>query len=357
MIRIAGGGLSGLSAAKTLAEAGKRVEVFEKNSEVGSRELEVKALRNYGEGDRNVLQMIRKDYGIDIRPDKEIYRVDKYTPSLHKTTVVSDHEPILYTVKCGSQKDSLHSQLLKSAERAGARIRYRSNLRDRDADIVATGPHRNDALVVGGVYDNVEADPYKVHMFYNNRYSPNGYICLLPHEKHEFTILSVAFFTDKTNSQLMDMLESAYTENEVLSQMMDSSNLVHPISGHFSFDIPRRKLTRNRIHVGEKGGFQDFSRAFGVKQALVSGYLGAKSIVDGHSFHDLISDHLFHDIKESFKNRIKFQKFQDFHIDEYYRNMGKHVFLNLYENKRKPRFKDEMEYPIRYLKWKALQRI
>ncbi len=60
--------------------------------------------------------------------------------------------------------------------------------------------------------------------------------------------------------------------------------------------------------VGESAGLQDFFLGFGMRYAIVSGYLAAESIVQGLDYDQLIKGEMEKQLKSSLVNRYIFEK-------------------------------------------------
>ena len=119
-IKILGAGVSGLTAAITLAKAGKEVEVYEAGERPNQRFYHaVHAFRNYGFESGTVEKLSKI---VKLPPLKEFYRVFKFSPSLKKCEIHSKEKPIFYSFLRGESKKSIDQVLLKQAQDLGVRI-------------------------------------------------------------------------------------------------------------------------------------------------------------------------------------------------------------------------------------------
>jgi len=76
--------------------------------------------------------------------------------------------------------------------------------------------------------------------------------------------------------------------------------------GNFFFDKPA--FENNRYYVGEAAGLQDCLFGFGMRYAITSGYLAAKSIIEDKDYAALLSMGLLPLQKVSLVNRFLFER-------------------------------------------------
>ncbi|KPK90550.1 hypothetical protein AMJ80_08225, partial [bacterium SM23_31] len=77
---------------------------------------------------------------------------------------------------------------------------------------------------------------------------------------------------------------NSYAESVVLRfqqlfnfNMRNIRNSVSPVG----FFIPKTAVAGNKLYTGEAAGFQDYLFGLGIRRAIQSGYLAAKSLIDG----------------------------------------------------------------------------
>ena len=79
-----------------------------------------------------------------------------------------------------------------------------------------------------------------------------------------------------------------------------------------SFNINQSRIDqKNRLFIGEAGGFQDFLFGFGMNHAIHSGYYAAKSIIDRKPFKNYFSRELLPHMKASVVNRYFYEKLNE----------------------------------------------
>ncbi len=271
-IQIAGAGPAGLSAAITLARAGRQVIVHEAQANVGWRfKHDFQGLENWTT-QRDVLQVLADD-GIttdfDILPGKKGMAYDAWGQGypIQSTT------PFFYLVVRGPGPGSLDDALLRQAQALGVEVRFKSRVKKLPFPaILATGPKAADAIAVGYHFDTDMEDGFWV--ICDNNLAPGGYAYLLVWNG-KGTVKTCMFSDFKQ--------EKKYVENTVAAferlAGLEMKNPVHH-GGVGNFYVPQRAYAGKRPVVGEQAGFQDTLWGFGMRHAITSGILAARSFVE-----------------------------------------------------------------------------
>jgi flavin-dependent dehydrogenase len=275
-IRILGAGISGLTAAATLAKAGCRVEVYEKRRDVGMRfRGDLEGLENWSEKRDVVREMREMGLGINFDCDG-FYRV-KLT-NLERSSEILTERPLYYLVKRGSSPGALDYGLREQAEKAGATIRFGEILPAQEADIIATGPiPKNTFGIVRGMsFTTAVADTIEVII--NNKAAHNGYSYLLITKGYGSIGTVVVNDLSKINS-CFEITRDYFREKYGLA--MESAR---PFGGVGSFAFRKTYRREKALYTGEAAGLQDFLYGFGMRYALRSGHLAARCIIDGRDY-------------------------------------------------------------------------
>ncbi|MFQ6004467.1 MAG: NAD(P)/FAD-dependent oxidoreductase [Woeseia sp.] len=268
-IEIVGAGPAGLSAALSARASGAEVIVYEKRSDVGARfHGDFQGLENWS-SDTGVLSELAQ-CGVQatfaLTPVQEFVCFD---PRGRAQTVRAD-EPIFYLVRRGSEPGTLDAALKKQVLDAGIEIRFGSHKRHiRDGGVVAEGPHRADAIAAGYVFETDMADG--CYAAVGTRLARDGYSYLLV-DQGRGTVASCLF------SGFHD--ERRYVEN-TLEFFKRAAGLrwdrARRFGGSGNFDHVQSAVIGNRLYVGEAAGFQDALFGFGLRYAILSGYLAGRS--------------------------------------------------------------------------------
>jgi len=287
-VRILGAGPAGLSAAITLAGAGYGVDVFEQRENVGGRFGEdLQGLENWSK-ETDVLDELR---GMGIRTDFEHapysdLSVSNGVDMLH----FSCRRPAFYLVRRGPSEGSLDTCLRDQALDAGVDICFSTRRPEEEADIVATGP------VKGGLTGIVKGFIFTTSMentavgIIDRTASRKGYAYLLAMNGRGClaTVLMDNYHDAGVCLERAQALFSGMFDLDIRDPV--------PFGGVGSFRPTIRYRENGRLYVGEAGGLQDPMWGFGMRFAMRSGYLAARSIIDGTdyervaaaSFDDLI---------------------------------------------------------------------
>ena len=302
-VKILGAGPAGLSAAIVLAQAGFAVVVFERNNDVGGRfNNDYQGLENWS-NEEDVIEDIRRvglKEGIFCRP---IYSGVIYNSELKRLEVRSE-TPIFYLLKRGNGSDTIDSALKQQAIATGVEIRFGERKRPEEVDVVATGPRIARVVACGMTFQTDLPD--QMHGIFNNELAPRGYAYLLVADGQATlsTILYKEF--DKAKGCLMQSVNA-------FRKLIGRFDVIAPkIWGGFgSFGIPKTAIKNGRLYVGEAAGFQDFLFGFGIRYAVISGYLAAKSFIEGTDYDKLWKAQLLPRMKASQSNRMLFEIFGD----------------------------------------------
>ncbi|MBX3646340.1 MAG: NAD(P)-binding protein [Rhodocyclaceae bacterium] len=273
LVEVVGAGPAGLAAAITLARGGKRVVIHEAQQEVGHRfRRDLQGLENWS-GHRDVLDLLR-DLGLttdfDMAPCVEATGFDAWD----RPYPMRSSAPLLYLVERGPRNGSLDKALLDQALSFGVEIRYGSRKTLLDGPgIFASGPRAADAIAVGYHFETRLID--SVWVILDDELAPGGYAYLLAMGGRG-TIKS-CMFRDFGRSRLYAERTVERFRRLVDFDMKDSH--FHGGAGNFRI-LPTAQPCQNPI-AGEQAGFQDALAGFGMRYAMLSGVLAARSLLEG----------------------------------------------------------------------------
>ena len=276
-IRIAGAGPSGLTAAIVLARAGRSVEVHEAKADVGKRfigDLQIIEGASESESVPQLLDRIGIERNFYFRP------ADWATFYNHRgvARVIKSKEPYGYFIRRGAEDGTLDRGLLAQARAAGVKVVFNSRL--SDADILATGPAAPDGLAREMTWRT--DDPERVDVYFNHELSPGGYSYL-------FILDGIATFGCAIVSsfkQIDEFFDHSLAAAQRLHRFEIPSETRTGYS-YMNFHLKDRATAGSSLYVGEAAGFQDYLFGLGIRYALTSGYLAARSILDGRDFDEL----------------------------------------------------------------------
>jgi flavin-dependent dehydrogenase len=299
-IKIIGAGPAGLSAAINLAKKEYRVIVYEKNPDVGMRfHNDFQGLENWST-DEDVMNLLQS-MSIDIEFfNKPFYSGFLYGPSTNAE--IKSRKPFFYLVKRGSDQDSLDSSLKKQALELGVHIIFNSALNEQAGDIIATGP-KNPKIFAAGITFRTNLKEDIAITILDDSVAPKGYAYLLVSDMRA-TLATVIFEKVRDYNQCLE--NTIKRLKEIINFDINS---VKKFIGVGSAFIPDSATKEKRLYVGEAAGFQDFLFGFGMRYAVKSGYLAAKSIIENKDYDTLWKENFDNQLQTSLSNRMIYASF------------------------------------------------
>ena len=299
-IKIAGAGPAGMTAAVNLARAGYKVTVYERHPDVGHRfHGDFQGLENWSTV-RDVREELA-DQGIDVNffcvP---FYGGHLYGPSLEKAEITGG-EPLFYLVKRGNEEGTLDQGLKEQALDAGVRFEFGHEVKKLEGRaIVGTGPKGADAIAVGLIFETDHPDVAAT--IFDDNLAPGGYAYLLVHEGRG-TIASCMFRDYRKEKECVE--KTVETFRRIYSLKMCSER---EFGGFGNFFLKKSARKGEKLYVGENAGFQDFLWGFGMRYAMTSGVLAARSIIEGTDYDRLWRRVLGPRLRTSLVNRHLFDR-------------------------------------------------
>jgi len=271
IISIADAGLAGHAAAITLARAGRRVIVYERHAEVGSRfHDDLQGIENWTtKGDA-----LEELAGLGIEANfsaTPFYEVTLFDPEGHKH-IYHSPQPMAYIVHRGGASNTLDTGLLQQAQDAGAEIRFGEICRQLPAGgIDAGGPHGADVIGVGYLFDTDMADGAYIAL--SNKLAPGGYAYLLI-QGGRGTLMSWIYADFHNEKQYLQRSEDFF-RRKVNLKMQNPRRT----GGAANFLYPHSARKGGLLYAGESAGFQDALWGFGMRYAMLSGHLAAQALL------------------------------------------------------------------------------
>lgn len=276
VIEIAGAGPAGLAAAITLARAGRRVIVHEAQREVGFRfQGDLQGLENWTT-ECDVLDELR-EMDLTTAFARRACREGTAFDAWGQAYPVRSDAPLFYMVERGPGPDSLDTALLEQVRALGVEVRFGSRLeRLEGSGILAVGPKAADAIAVGYHFETDMDDGFWA--ICDEAIAPQGYAYLLVMNGRG-TVKSCMYSGFKQESAYVALTVEAFRRLAGL-EMRNT----RPHGGVGNFRIPASAWSGRHPVAGEQAGFQDTLWGFGMRLALRSGVLAARSLVDGGDY-------------------------------------------------------------------------
>ena len=299
-IEIVGSGPAGLVAAINLARAGCKVTVYEEKSEVGHRfHGDFQGLENWSSEEDAAVLLER--LGIQINYTCQPYsELTVFDANLNKR-IIRSQRPLFYLVQRGNAPGCLDYGLMEQATRSGVEIVFNKRVDKLEkGGIIGIGPRAADAIAKGIVFDTKMEDIAAAIL--DDRLAPKGYAYLLIH-KNKAT-MATCMFKDFTG------------ERECFERTVETFKKVFPslditgakeFGGYGNFFFGKPVFENGKYYVGEAAGLQDCLWGFGMRYAMLSGYLAARAIIEDKDYEALVSKNLIPMQKASLVNRFLFE--------------------------------------------------
>jgi flavin-dependent dehydrogenase len=297
-VTIIGAGPAGLACAIALKRAGRSVVVRERHAAVGHRfHGDFQGIENWSD-DEDALDELS---AAGIAASFEHHPVSRGAAfdSAGRRYVFESARPLFYLVRRGPQPDSLDSALFEQAVAAGVEVSLGDRVDTPEGPaVLAAGPHVADAIAVGYTFETDLADG--AFLALDNRLAPLGYAYLLV-QSGRGTIASCMFTGFKQQAQHVARTVAFFREK--LGLVMQNPQ---PFGGFANFRLPRTAMQGGHPVIGEQAGFQDALAGFGMRYALRSGLLAARSIAEGVDYPALWRRELLPLLQAGVVNRFLF---------------------------------------------------
>lgn len=302
-ITVVGAGPAGLACAITLARAGRRVVVREWHGTVGARfHGDFQGLENWS-AERDILEELAAS-GIEPNFDHHPVFDGVAFDAWGKRYEIASDKPLYYLVHRGCERGSLDDGLLHLAQNLGVEVRFNDRVeRANDTSVLAIGPRLADAIAVGYMFETDMADGNFI--CFDNRLAPLGYSYLLVYGGRG-TVASCMFVDFKREAQCLAGTVAMFRDRAGLEMRNP-----RPFGGFANFRLPRSGVQGGRQVIGEQAGFQDSLAGFGMRYALRSGILAARSLIEGVGYTRLWRDELLPLLRTSVSNRWLFNHVRD----------------------------------------------
>jgi len=317
-IVISGAGIAGLTAAINLAKSGFDVEVYEKEKDVGCRfHGDFQGIENWTT-EEDTLKIL-KEMNIKINfPCIPYKRTDFYSHDLTPFKI-NFKRPFFYLVKRGSSEKTIDQGLKKQALEIGVKIFFNREITIEKADIIATGPCKVSGIVRGVTFKTNMKD--KAFAILDDDIAPKGYAYLLVNNKKATIATVILKDFEKSNEYLRR------AKKKFRKIVNFNSEQEREFAGYGNYFIRKTWIDKGRFYIGERAGLLDFLFGFGMRYAMLSGFLAARSISHKEDYNLLVKRNMLNILKTSLSNRFLFEMMG---------NQGYKHFLSLLQKEEDP---------------------
>lgn len=303
-VKILGAGLSGLTCAINLARAGYSVEVYEKCSKVGGHYKQNPQMLPNWFSYQDVIEELEA-CGIKIGWLNKIKQVEIYLKD-QKVVFYGKKISVGYTILRGGD-GSFEQDLARQAESLGVKIITNCD-KNVQTDVIATGASKILTVGYGQVFKG-NFDPEKLKVVFNPDWCPSvGYCYFFPHSREVATVKTSKTLKDEGVDVKKNLEEF---KKQYLGEKIRRENFLYDFGTKRSFGVPKTaKTAGGALLVGEAAGFQDELFRFGIRYAIISGFLAAESIIKGLDYDKLWKKRLMGEFKRTAKVRRIFSDFK-----------------------------------------------
>lgn len=302
---ISGAGPSGLAAALTIANAGGRAVVFERQADVGSRfHGDFQGLENWTTR-QDALEELASA-GIEPQFDAVPVRAGVVFDAAGNEYRCRSSTPLFYLVRRGQEPGMLDHSLKTQALAAGVEIRFGEAKHELpQGGIVAEGPRAADVIAAGFVFETGMADGCFVA--FSDQLAPQGYSYLLVH--HGVGTVAACLFRDFHNERNYVEHTVEFFRRHAGLKMQNERRF----GGFGNFTYPATARNGRLLFAGESAGFQDALWGFGMRYGMLSGHLAACALMNHRAadYDALWRKRLGGYLRASYVNRYLFGKLGD----------------------------------------------
>jgi flavin-dependent dehydrogenase len=300
-IRIAGAGVSGLMAAIRLAQRGADVEIYERAPDSGANHApRFDAIENWTT--RADFHQVLSTWQIEI-PIRQPEAVEVFD-SRANCYRAAPERPLLYVARRGSEPDCLEQAMKRQALDLGVRLRYGTSLPPNEADLWAVGARAPGRFLAASLGFRT-SHPDVVRVLVDRRLSPNAYAYLIVLDGHGTLSVVVTRQFKDARARLDDAVRAFRRLQPI--EMID----IRAGGGTGgSLDAFRRPPTWTP-NLGEAAGFQDYLWGFGIRLALQSGDLAARTLTEGTDYEESVAREISPMIEASIRLRMLYDRVGD----------------------------------------------
>ncbi len=292
-VLIAGGGIAGLTCAINLAERGISVEVHEAKRYCGKAIRDIEYLENWTFPE-DALDTVRRCHLQPTFAHRAVHSFIAYSPLLRPVTV-SASGPLMYRVWRGPVPGSIDEALELQAKDRGVLIHYASKLPEEQATVIAWGPRRPSVLIAGIEFRTPAAD--SIEVLTDEACAPQFYAYRIV--DGDRGVVVTAYPAHRTDGR------------HLLARTLERFQQIRPVRmetvRRFGYGgalrVSPTAVKEGRLYVGEAAGFQDCLFGFGMRYAMLSGYLAARCLAEGEDYDRLCREAFGHRLMVGANNR------------------------------------------------------
>ena len=302
-VHILGAGLSGLAAATILARSDKEVHVYEIREDSGARfDGDFQGIENWT-SEMDFFDEL-KEWGLN----SEEFKSDSFgiVDLIHPDDVITKPETdgvAFRVVERGTADHTIDQGFKRMAIESGVKIHYGVRKSPEECDIVAAGPKESSAVAFGEIFKTSHQNLVAFQL--NDKLAPGAYSYMIIIDGIGL-ICTCLWRKQKKSGRYLNETIAWYERNYELDRKP-----IKRVGGKGDFGVPTKYVSDGRYYVGEAGGLQDFMWGFGMRYAITSGVLAAKSILGECDYEREVRSRLLPLVKASAINRFLLNRVGD----------------------------------------------
>ena len=302
-VHILGAGLSGLAAATILARSDKEVHVYEIREDSGARfDGDFQGIENWT-SEMDFFDEL-KEWGLN----SEEFKSDSFgiVDLIHPDDVITKPETdgvAFRVVERGTADHTIDQGFKRMAIESGVKIHYGVRKSPEECDIVAAGPKESSAVAFGEIFKTSHQNLVAFQL--NDKLAPGAYSYMIIIDGIGL-ICTCLWRKQRKSGRYLNETIAWYERNYELDRKP-----IKRVGGKGDFGVPTKYVTNGRYYVGEAGGLQDFMWGFGMRYAITSGVLAAKSILGECDYEREVRSRLLPLVKASAINRFLLNRVGD----------------------------------------------
>ena len=201
------------------------------------------------------------------------------------------------------KRQTIDQGFKRMAIESGVKIHYGVRKSPEECDIVAAGPKESSAVAFGEIFETSHQNLVAFQL--NDKLAPGAYSYMIIIDGIGL-ICTCLWRKQKKSGRYLNETIAWYERNYELDRKP-----IKRVGGKGDFGVPTKYVSDGRYYGGDAGGLQDFMWGFGMRYAITSGVLAAKSILGECDYEREVRNRLLPLVKASAINRFLLNRVGD----------------------------------------------
>lgn len=293
---IRGGGIAGLAAGVALAREGRSVKILERPGYPEKmKHSGFQTLENFSSPEEigGLLDDLGIRNGLFIEPLNEAVLFNHRRMPF----VVSSAKPFAYLIRRGAEAGALDRALIEKARALGVKFDVGEEERP---DIIASGPAQADGVALERHFKTDAA--FRIWVHFDAAHAPGGYAYLFTHNGRGTFGAAIT----RDFGRLKE--HAAFCWNVFCGVESFAADGIEERGAWMNFYIPEAYEMNGAKYAGEAAGLQDFLFGLGMRPAMESGLLAARSILNGEDYTALVHARFGQNLRRGLAHRFLYER-------------------------------------------------